>query len=328
MGQTIEICVPDIGDFEDVEVVEILVSAGDTVDVDDPLVSVESDKATMEIPASEAGVVSEVRVSEGDRVSEGSVLVLLDAAGDAGGDAAEETASELADATPASSSDVKDTGVAAEAPAAPTPAESAAPEPAKEPAAAAAPAPATTEQDAEAEAPRPMSAAARDPVPDRPGVPHASPLVRRYARELGVPVETTEGSGPFGRVLVDDLNQRVRDRFAGEESAKPAAQAGGVVPAMPPVDHAAYGPVREEPLTRIQRVAGPALHRSWLNVPHVTQHDEADVTELERFRRARKGEAESRGVRLSPLLFVMKAVVPGPARAAKFRASSRPRATD
>ena len=314
MGQSVEICVPDIGDFEDVEVVEILVAPGDTVAFDDPLVSVESDKATMEIPASSAGVVAEVRVSEGDRVSEGSVLVLLDAAEDEAANSSEspEEASEpTAEEVSRSAEPVAEpASEAASAPPAP-PAEPVQPANSEQRPGASSSATSPEESDA---SPRMMSAAAADPVPDREGATHASPLVRRYARELGVPVEAAEGSGPFGRVLVDDLKKTVRDRFSEEgsaPSASNAAKAGTTtgIPAIPAVDFAAFGPVHEEPLTRIQKVAGPGLHRSWLNVPHVTQHDEADVTELERFRRDRKEAATERGVKLSPLLFVMKAVV-------------------
>ena len=169
---------------------------------------------------------------------------------------------------------------------------------------------------------RSMSRAARDPVPDREGVPHASPLVRRFARELGVPIEGAAGSGAHGRVLVDDVKQQVRDRFADQAAAGGTAVGG--IPAMPPVDHASFGPVEALPLTRIQKVSGPGLHRSWLNVPHVTQHDEADVTELERFRKARRVEAADRGLALSPLLFVMKATVAVLREFPAFRASLAP----
>ncbi|MGY8737682.1 MAG: biotin/lipoyl-containing protein, partial [bacterium] len=191
LGQSIEICVPDIGDFEEVEVVEILVAPGDAVAFDDPLVSVESDKATMEIPASSAGVVTEVRVSEGDKVSEGSVLVLLDADADDSPRSSEEATAETA--SEAGAAAVAETG------AEPTPdaAQSSSATPTSPAgtqestaAAASAPGPKPT--------PRVMSAAASNPVPDRHGGPHASPLVRRYARELGVPVEAAEGTGPLG----------------------------------------------------------------------------------------------------------------------------------
>lgn len=327
MGQSREIRVPDIGDFDEVEVVELLVAKGDTVEVDDPLVSIESDKATMEIPSSAAGVVAELHVAEGDRVSEGTLLVILDVeASDEASDEGETAdAEEEARDSGASEEDaeLEGDGAAADDPDAPDePAEDEAPEASSRESGAATArdtegvdaAPAETSEASETEdadqPERVLSAAAAHPVPDRPGLPHASPLVRRFARELGVPIGDAEGSGPHGRVLLDDVKQHVRERFAGD-GAGPAAAAPAAagIPSVPAVDHAAFGPVHEAPLTRIQKVSGPALHRSWLNVPHVTQHDEADITELERFRSARKEAARERGLRLSPLLFVMKAVV-------------------
>jgi len=310
LSQSLEICVPDIGDFEEVEVVELLVSKGDEVAFDDPLVSVESDKATMEIPSTAAGVVSDIRVAEGDRVSEGSVLVVLDVAADAVPDVA----------------DAQDEGGGPPVEAAAPPVEEptpAAPPPSTEmptavPVAASPPA----EQAFQAE--RPLSRAASDPIPDRSGVPHASPLVRRYARELGVPIEAAAGTGPSGRVLVEDLKAQVRERFAGDTAQSAGPSQGSGIPKVPSVDFSKDGPTREEPLTRIQKVAGPALHRSWLNIPHVTQHDEAEITDLERFRRDRRAAADERGVKLSPLLFVMKAVALTLAEFPKFKSSLAP----
>ena len=289
MAERIDILVPDIGDFEDVEVVELLVAKGDEVAFDDPLVSVESDKATMEIPSTAAGTVLEILVAEGDRVSEGSVLVVLE--GEAAAVARE------AESTP-------------EPPHAPPIPEQASPT--KDPA---------SPKEAHASVARELSPAASRPGPDREGVPHASPLVRGFARELGVPIEDASGSGPHGRVLVDDLRQTVRERFSGE----PAPNTGSSgIPAVPSVDFGRFGPVHEEPLTRIQKVSGPGLQRSWLNVPHVTQNDEADITELERFRRDRREVAAERGVKLSPLLLVMKAAVVVLRDFPKFRSSLSP----
>ena len=308
MAERIEICVPDIGDFEDVEVVEILVAKGDAVEFDDPLISVESDKATMEIPSTAGGRVAEILVSEGDRVSEGSVLVVLEGTADADDDgaadadderAAEAAPAAAAEAEPASTGEIEEAAAPSETvPKAPP---SVVSDPVR----------------------RDMSPAASRPVPDREGVPHASPLVRRYARELGVPIETTPGSGPAGRVLVDDLRQQVRERFSGDAEAVPASGGSGIPP-VPAVDFTRFGPVEEVPLTRVQKVAGPGLHRSWLNVPHVTQNDEADITDLERFRADRKEAAAERGVRLSPLILVMKAVVVALRDFPKFRSSLAP----
>ncbi len=280
MADRREIRLPAIGDFEQVEVVEVLVKPGDRIAIDDPLVSIESEKATMEIPSPAAGVVVELAVKEGDKVSEGSLLAVLEIA---------ETA--------------KSTGRApvAEVASPPIPEKAAPVKPL---------------------AGKKLSPAAANPVPDRTGLPHASPLVRRFARELGVPVAETPATGPHGRVLIEDVKTKVRERFTAEggQSAPEAGAtatagasagtgAGTGIPPVPFIDPARFGPVHDQALTRIQKVSGPALHRSWLNVPHVTQHDEADITELERFRRDRKDLATAKGVKLSPLLFVMKAVV-------------------
>lgn len=308
MSKRLEIRVPDIGDFDEVEVVEILVAKGDVVAVDDGLVSIESDKATMEIPTESAGVVAEVSVSEGDKVSEGSLLVILESE-------SEEEVS-VSSAEPAAELSEPPRTPEPPKPREPVKAEAA---PEQEPATqATAPtpvdaAPATTAQGETANPLQPLpekSRAAAHPIPDRTGLPHASPLVRRYARELGVPVSQTDGTGPQGRILVEDLKSHVRAKFAGDAKAGglSSGQGGAGIPPVPFIDPAQFGPVREEMLTRIQKVSGPGLQRSWLNVPHVTQHDNADVTELERFRRDRKALAAERGVRLSPLLFVMKAV--------------------
>lgn len=289
----LEIAVPDLGDFDEVEVVEVHVSKGDSVAFDDLLVSIESDKATMEIPSTAAGVVAELRVSEGDRVSEGSVLVVVELAAEV------ISVTDPAELAPAInvSADHESRAMASGKPGA-----------------------SELPETRSVQADRELSPAAANPVPDRTGVPHASPLIRRYARELGVPIEESTGSGVHGRILVDDLKQQVRERFS-EGTNKASGQSGPGIPAMPDVDHGAHGPVREEKLTRIQRVSGPVLHRSWLNVPHVTQYDVADVTDLEIFRRKSGEAASQRGLKLSPLLFVMKAVAIALAEYPTFRAS-------
>ncbi|MBK7950172.1 MAG: 2-oxo acid dehydrogenase subunit E2 [Deltaproteobacteria bacterium] len=336
MAERREIRVPDIGDFEQVEVVEILAKAGDRIAVDDPLVSIESEKATMEIPSPAAGVLLELSVKEGDRVSQGSLLAVLEIA-DAATAEPEAAARGSAPAPPKTAVPIAAAKTAAPPKPAPSPKSAAAPERpdvvAKTPEIAApatvsASAPSASFESIELDRPaRQISTAAANPVPDQTGLPHASPLVRRFARELGVPLAETAASGPHGRVLVDDVKRSVRERFEGETggASAPARGAGGAGTATPAsgsagagssgiapvpfVDPTRFGPIHDQPLTRIQKVSGPALHRSWLNVPHVTQHDEADITELERFRRDRKDHAAEKGVKLSPLLFVMKAVV-------------------
>ncbi len=321
MAERIEIFVPDIGDFEDVEVVEILVSKGDAVEFDDPLVSIESDKATMEIPSTSGGVVAEIRVAVGDRVSEGSVLVVLEGAAEGDADGAADDGADAEDSVEGTAPDEQE--AASEASAEEqraTATVDAEVEDARPPADGASSASSPTSAQAGR---REISPAASHPVPDRPGVPHASPLVRRYARELGVPIDDTSGSGPAGRVLLDDLKAKVRERFA-EDGADARTPGGTGIPPVPAVDFSRFGPTEETPLTRVQKVAGPGLHRSWLNVPHVTQNDEADITELERFRRDRREAAAERGLRLSPLVLVMKAVVVVLREFPKFRSSLAP----
>ena len=261
---TIDVKVPDIGDFSDVPVIGILVSVGDTVAAEDPLLELESDKATMEVPSPAAGVVSAINVSEGDTVSEGSLILVLDDV--ATGDAPAPTA----------------------APAAPTP------RPAPQPTAAVATPP------------------ARDPqtggvVDAGFGKAHASPSVRAFARNLGVDLASINGTGRKGRILREDITA------AFKATAAPAA--GGVVsggmgiPPVPAVDFSKFGPVEEIAMSRIKKISGPALHRSWLNVPHVTHQEEADITELDAYRKTLDTAAKQEGYRVTLLSFVIKASV-------------------
>jgi len=287
----IEVKVPDIGDFKDVPVIEVMVKPGDAVRKDDSLITLESDKATMEVPAPAAGTVKELRVKVGDKVSEGSPIVLLDGAGEA-------------KAAPA---------------AAPTPRAASAPSSAPAPSAARAPAPAAVATPAPAaprESPVPVATASAPPTPapDRGAEahpPHASPGVRRFARELGVDVARVPGSGPKGRILKEDIQSFVKGALAEGAAQAPAPGAGVSLglPPWPQVDFAKFGPVEVQPRSRIQKISGPALARNWVMIPHVTQFDEADVTELEAFR-ARVNEENARsGVKLTPLAFLVKAAV-------------------
>ena len=280
MASGTEIRVPDIGDFEDVEVIEVLVAPGDRVAVEDSLITLESDKATMEIPSPVGGVVTELRVSVGDRVSEGSLVVVVEG-----------------------SAEAQDGSTAADSP------EARAPEPVPE-------SPAVPVDPPAVPPPAPRPAPPLPPTPQPAGrLPHASPLVRGFARELGVDLSETPASGPAGRIVLDDVKEHVRDRMAG---------GGGAIPPIPTVDFSKFGPVEEVALSKIRRVSAANLHRSWLNVPHVTQHDEADITDLESFRKSRADAARDRGVKLSPLLFVMKAVVISLRRFPDFRSSLAP----
>jgi pyruvate dehydrogenase E2 component (dihydrolipoamide acetyltransferase) len=264
-----EILVPDIGDFENVEVIEVLVSAGDNVAVEDSLISVESDKATMEIPAPEAGVVKEVKVAVGDTVSQGSLMLLLEPSGDA----------------PAAETPVKEEVHAKVEEAAPA-------------AAAAQPAPAP--------APAP-SAAKTSPTARIDEIAfskaYASPSVRKFSRELGVDLGRVEGSGRKGRITKQDVQQFVKTALA-----QGVTGGLGVAP-MPEIDFSQWGEVEVKPLTKINKLTGQFLHRNWVTVPHVTQFDEADITDLEAFRKSMAAEYKDKGIKITPLVFLMKAVV-------------------
>ncbi|HEX7466012.1 MAG TPA: dihydrolipoyllysine-residue acetyltransferase [Usitatibacter sp.] len=279
-----EVRVPDIGDFKDVPVIEVLVKPGDSVKKDDSLLTLESDKATMEVPAPSSGTVKTILVKVGDKVSEGVAILTFE--GDAAAKAAPAKAE--APATKAAPPQPK----APPAPRAAAPAAAAA-----QPAASAAPI-----------APAPALAA-----PDSGTPPHASPGVRRFARELGVEVAKVSGSGPKGRILKDDIQNFVKQALSGGAAPSAAARAGGMsdlgLPAWPKVDFPKFGPIETKPLTRIQKISGPALTRNWVMIPHVTQFDEADITELEAFRAKVNEENAKSGVKVTPLAFLIKAVV-------------------
>ncbi len=284
MSQLIEVQVPDIGDFKDVPVIEVHVKAGDSVKVDDALVTLESDKATMDVPSAAAGVVKDLRVKLGDRVSQGTVVVVLEAAS-TGAAAAPATAS----AAPA-----------------PAPAAAIAPAPAPAPAVAAAPAPASA---------GPASAA------NGGALPHASPSVRRFARELGVDLTRVKGSGPKGRILHEDVQAFVKQALA---APSPAAAAAGALPGLlpwPQIDFAKFGAIETKPLARIKKISGANLHRNWVMIPHVTNHEEADITELEALRVQLNKENEKSGIKLTMLAFLIKACVAALKKFPEFNAS-------
>lgn len=307
----VEVKVPDIGDFKDVEIIEVLVKPGDTIKAEQSLVTVESDKASMEIPASHAGVVKEMKVKLGDKISEGSLLLLIEAA--AGGAAAAPAQA------PQSEPDTSNQKVApVELALAPAPA----------PAPVQAPPPA-----AAAERTVPTAALpAHEPTAPRGHLPHASPTIRKLARELGVPLEEVKGTGPKGRITHDDVHGFVKGVMAGQvqtkaQSAKGGAAAGGGggnfpgLPAWPTVDFAKFGPIERRDLSRIKKISGAALHRNWVMIPHVTNHDNADITELEAFRVQTNKENEKSGIKVTMLAFVIKAVVAALKKFPEFNAS-------
>ena len=271
---TTEIAVPDIGDYQDVPVIEVHVAPGDVVAEEDPLVTLESDKATMDVPSTAAGKVQDVKVKVGDTVSEGTVIVVV------GGDGAGPLT------TPPSL-------VGQQEP--PPEATPGSPAPAQAPAAQAPAAP-------PAAAPASAGAGA---IADVTGA-HASPSVRRLARELDIDVNTVKGGGEKGRILKEDLLAAVR----GPAKAAPAAApAGAGIPEIPAQDFSKYGQVETVPLPRIKKLSGPFLHRSWLNIPHVTHNDEADITDLDPYRRELDTAAKAEGYRVTLLSFLMKAAV-------------------
>jgi pyruvate dehydrogenase E2 component (dihydrolipoamide acetyltransferase) len=300
---TIEVKVPDIGDFTDVPVIEVLVKAGDTVKAEDSLVTLESDKATMDVPAPAAGVVKSVAVKVGDKVSEGHPILTLEEA--AGAAAPAPAAPPAKSAQPAAPGD-KPPAPGAAAP--PTPAAAAAP-----PAAPATPAP-----PAQTTAP---SAPIDDAAFRRA---HASPSVRAHARALGVDLSQIKGSGPAGRILQEDVENYVKQVMSGAKVAGAVAGAGGAALGLlpwPQIDFAKFGPIETRPLSRIKKIAGANLHRNWVLIPHVTNHDDADITDLEAFRVQLNKENEKAGIKVTLLAFLIKACVWALKKFPEFNAS-------
>ena len=292
MGSLRDVLVPDIGDFKNIPVIEILVKPGDSVKAEDSLITLESDKATMEVPAPFAGVVKEIKLKPGDKVSQGAAILSIEVSEGAAAPAATTAAPQKPAAAPAPAQVAQ----ASVPPAAPV--SSAAP----------------------------VQIAAPAPINEEGfSLAHASPSVRRFARELGVDLGRIKGSGPKERILKEDISGFVKTALA-----KPAGgSSGGAglslgLPAWPQVDFAKFGPVESQPLSRIKKISGPFLHRNWVSIPHVTQNDEADITELEAFRKAMGEEAQKQGVKLTPLVFIMKAVVTALKAHPEFNSSLAP----
>ena len=285
----VEVLVPDIGDFAEVAVIEVFVKPGDSVKVEQSLITVESDKASMEIPSSHAGIVQELKVKVGDKVSKGSLLALLQ-------------------------------GAAGSAPAA-------------APVAAAAPAVAAAAAPASPAAPASAAPAHQPTTAPTAALPHASPSIRKLARELGVPLAEVAGSGPKGRITQTDVQGFVKRVMSGDTqtaaqkakapAAAPAA-AGGSLPGLlpwPQVDFAKFGPIERKDLSRIKRISGANLHRNWVVIPHVTNHDDCDITDLEAFRLQLNKENEKSGVKVMMLVFMIKAAVASLKKFSEFNAS-------
>ncbi|MCP3689940.1 MAG: dihydrolipoyllysine-residue acetyltransferase [Gammaproteobacteria bacterium] len=260
---------PDVGDFDEIEIIEVLVAPGDEVQAEDAVIVLESDKATMEIPSPEAGTINEVLVKVGDRISEGSAIATIEAA----------------TITAQVKAPVKEEPVA--------------------------PAPEKTHQP-------PVVNPPADTTDHTANLVHASPSIRRYARELGVNLDKVIGSGPKGRILKADVKAFIKTSLAGGGTG---AGTGIPIATMPDIDFSKFGEIETVDLNRIKKISGAHLHRSWVTVPHVTQFDEADITELEAFRKSLAKEAEKRGLRLTPLVFIMKAVVSALTAFPNFNAS-------
>ena len=341
MGRLIDLSVPDIGDFEAVEVIEVAVKPGAEVKPEDTLIVLESDKASMDIPAPAGGIVREVFVKVGDSVSQGSPMLKLEEGVEPEGAAdtppPPQGGAEPEDgAGPRPSQDGTEPEPPVDAPeASPRPsldlpgaAQDAAP---PAPVAPAAP-PAATEQTADEDA-APLASATPRPAPTPPrgaqlagasasSRAHASPAVRKFARELGIDLGIVRGHGKKGRILKEDVMAFTKAIMSGNHVFN---RAGGFAPPeTPPVDFSKFGPVETHPLSRLKRLGGQNLHRSWINAPQVTQHDEADITELEAFRKSKQDDAQGRGAKLTLLSFLIKAAVACLKRHPEFNASLSP----
>jgi len=281
----IDIAVPDIGDFGDVPVIEVLVATGDTVEAEQSLVTLESDKATMEVPAPVAGVVVELRVQLDDTVSEGDIVAVIDAADEVASSEPDQVATEQAGPEPV----VEQSKAPVSAPPAPA-------------AKVSSPAPPST--GSRQSPPVPMDANSALPT----SAPYASPAIRRFARELGTDLARVTGSGKGGRIIREDVATFVKSVMTG--AAAPASGGLGFdLPPPPRVNFSRYGETELQPLSRIQKISGAYLHRNWVSIPHVTQNDLADITEMEAYRKANAEKATEQGFKLTPLVFLIKAAV-------------------
>ncbi len=281
-----QINIPDIGDFDEVQVIEVLVKAGDTVNAEDAIISLESDKATIEVPTPEAGVVEAVLVNEGDMVSKGTPMLKLKTS------AIDNKTEQAQTAEPAKTEAKTEKTV-----------KQAEPE----------------HQETPKAAPKPPPVPVEIPQQRKGKLAHASPAVRKFARELGVEISTVTGTGRKGRITREDVKQHVKT--AMQSGGQTVVTSNFDVPPFPAVDFTEFGEVETQPLSRIQKISGKYLHRNWVRIPHVTQYDEADITELEAFRNANKAEAKEQGFNLTPLAFMVKAMAKALKKFPKFNTS-------
>jgi pyruvate dehydrogenase E2 component (dihydrolipoamide acetyltransferase) len=309
----VEVKVPDIGDFDEVAVIELMVKVGDTIKAEQSLITVESDKAAMEIPSSSAGVVKEMRVALGDKVKQGSVVLVLEASGAAETPTAQTTSATSAPSSPSEPAVATPATALAQSVSAPAVAVPLA-VPVAVPAAAS------------------LSAAsnpAHNPGAPTLGLPHASPSVRKFARELGVPLEEVKGNGPKGRISQDDVQAFTKAVMAGATQTKaqaakaPAGGDGaalGLIP-WPKIDFAKFGPIERKEMGRIKKISGANLLRNAIMIPAVTNHDDADITDLEAFRVSTNKENEKTGVKVTMLAFLIKACVAALKKYPEFNSS-------
>jgi pyruvate dehydrogenase E2 component (dihydrolipoamide acetyltransferase) len=292
----IEVKVPDIGDFKEVEVIELMVKVGDTIKADQSLITVESDKASMEIPSSHAGVVKEIKVKVGDKIAEGSLLVVVEGSGDA---------------------------VAPAAASAPVPAAAPAPAPVSAPVSAAPPEVASVAATAAPASGVAAAAAVSASSVTTSGNAHASPSVRKFARELGVDLGRVQGTASKGRISQEDVQNFVKGIMSGSTAAPALANGGAGLNLLPwpSLDFSKFGTTELLPLSRIKKLSGPNLHRNWVMIPHVTHFDEADITDLEEFRKSSNIALVKSGVKLTMLAFVIKASVAALKKFKAFNAS-------
>ena len=277
-----EVLVPDIGNFESVDVIEVLVKAGDTIALDDSLITVESDKASMDIPAPFAGVVKEVKIKVGDKIAQGHLLLTLEAS---------------VVESPISSPILASSPAPAKATEAP---KTSIPEPSR-------PAPEPAQKIQPAHQPLPVGESV---VVNGSKTSHASPSVRKFARELGVNLALVKGSAPKNRILESDVQAFVKGELAKPRTENMGAGLGSLATLpMPIIDFSQFGDIETKPLSRIKKISGANLHRNWVTAPHVTQFDQADITDLEEFRKSMQSDAEKRGVKLTMLAFLIKASV-------------------
>ena len=326
----VEVRVPDMGNFKDVAVIDVLVKPGESIETEAPLVTLETEKATMDVPSTAGGVIEKIHVAKGGTVSTGDLIATVRAAAEpaagATADSPKAPAAPAPASPPAAPAATKPT---AAAPAAPTPTGASSP-PTKPAAPTAADAAPSAKAAAPAASGAPAPAASKPTLPpiNEPGFSqaHAGPSVRKFARELGVDLTRVKGSGFKGRITHDDVKGFVKTSLAAPAPATARAPAGGGggLPVIPAIDFSLFGPVETKPLSRIQKISGPRLHASWVNIPHVTQFDEADITDLEAMRNKLKEKASQAGIKLTPLAFIVRACVKALQEFPQFNASLDP----